>query len=220
MSTEIRRMSPSARAKLKERESLQTTPYRDAGGSMAIGYGINQKWHPEEYDAIVANPTIEQCNKSFDRVLAKFERDVQKRAPNYHECNQNMADAILMRAYNAGADGALKDLKGPMQARDWNEVARRMGSTCTKHKDGGSLAKIRKEDQELFSSSMNLGPEGHEPHHDTTDVNEADQSDGDKFEPHGMPFARIDLGRGCHFGAGLDDSGNARVQIGFNCITM
>lgn len=43
MSTDIRRMSPSAQAKLKKREGLKTTPYKDAGGSIAIGYGITQK---------------------------------------------------------------------------------------------------------------------------------------------------------------------------------
>lgn len=72
----------------------------------------------------------------------------------------------------------------PMQARDWKEVARRMGTTYTKDKNGGSLATIRKEDQELFSSPMNPGPEGDESHHLMANINEVNQSDGPEFEPY------------------------------------
>lgn len=63
---------------------------------MAIGYGVNEKSHPEVFAAIKDNPTNEECEKGLDVIMEKMERGLQRNAPNYHECSQGMTDALLM----------------------------------------------------------------------------------------------------------------------------
>ncbi|OJJ75607.1 hypothetical protein ASPBRDRAFT_37900 [Aspergillus brasiliensis CBS 101740] len=95
MSEQIPRLSPAARARLKEREGLRTTAYRDAGGSQAIGYGINQRSYPEEFASIVSSPTKENSDLAFDMVVDKLERGVA-RYPNINKLNRNQVDAVII----------------------------------------------------------------------------------------------------------------------------
>lgn len=101
-------MSPSARTRMRRRESEQYRYYDDGGpgrGNCTWGIGTLAHLGPCTTGELARPVTAEQVEATFSEKLAEAERIVRRRVTN-QVLNQEQFDALVSFTFNAGQRGA------------------------------------------------------------------------------------------------------------------
>lgn len=95
---------------IKSWEGFSQNPYSDALGFRTVGYGLTEKWRPDDFRSMQPFPTTEV--KASEYLVQALLEDYGKTVFNYitskgriGAINQNIFDSLVSIAYNKGANG-------------------------------------------------------------------------------------------------------------------
>lgn len=95
---------------IKAWEGFSENPYSDTLGYRTVGYGLTEKWRPDDFKSMQPFPTTE--TKASEYLVQAVLEDYGKTVFNYitkkgkiGAINQNIFDCLVSIAYNKGATG-------------------------------------------------------------------------------------------------------------------